>query len=86
MILKSVCNLIMPFFLLMTRHFFKEHECLKTLILHLSKDLENVVTWLKSNYLTLNIDKTKFLIFTHKEFPSGLNLRINDKILPIPIL
>ena len=62
---------------------FKEHECLKTLILHLSKDLENVVTWLKLNHLTLNIDKTKFLIFTHKELPSGINLRINDKILPI---
>ena len=63
--------------------FFKEHECLKTLILHLSKDLENIVIWLKSNYLTLNIDKTKFFIFTNKELPSDLNLRINDKILPI---
>ena len=58
MTLKGVCNFVKPFYMT----FFKEHKCLKILILHLSKDIENVVIWLKSNDIDKISSKTSKIL------------------------
>ena len=42
-------------------NFFLSHKNIDTLFASMSKELENVSTWFKSNKLSLNVDKTKWL-------------------------
>ena len=43
-----------------------KHRSLKVLEFTFNRDLENVSTWLKANRLSLNVEKTKLLIFHSK--------------------
>ena len=46
--------------------------------------LEKASTWFRANKLTLNVKKTKFMLFSEKDFKLdslGLNLKIGDKIV-----
>ena len=42
---------------------FLAHKNIDTLFASMNKKLENVSTWFKSNKLSLNVDKTKWLLF-----------------------
>ena len=42
---------------------FLSHKNIDTLFASMNKELENVSTWLKSNNLSLDVDKTKWLLF-----------------------
>ena len=51
---------------------------------HLKRDinneLEKITVWLKMNKLSLNVQKTKFMIFHRKQKQiSELNIAINDR-------
>ena len=45
------------------RNLFLSHKNIDTLFASMNKELENVSTWFKSNKLSLNIDKTSWLLF-----------------------
>ena len=42
---------------------FLSHKNIDTLFASMNKELENVSRWFKSNKLSLNVDKTKWLLF-----------------------
>ena len=47
-------------------------------------ELDKASTWFKANKLTLNVDKTKFMVFSDKEIDSvslGHNLKIGNQII-----
>ena len=46
----------------------------------LNIELEGVHSWLKSNRLTLNVNKTKYMLFSKRKhnLPGEINLRINN--------
>ena len=44
-------------------HFFLSHKNIDTLFASMNKELENVSRWFKSNKLSLNVDKNKWLLF-----------------------
>lgn len=47
----------------------------------INNELEVINTWLTSNKLYLNIDKTKYMIFSLKEKPPDLNLFIGNSLI-----
>ena len=42
------------------------NKCLNTLVDRFNKELKNIVNWLNANRLSLNIDKTNFMVFKGK--------------------
>ena len=44
-------------------NFFLSHKNIDTLFADMNMELENVSSWFKSNILSLNVDKTKWLLF-----------------------
>ena len=42
---------------------FLSHESINTLFDSINVELANISVWLKSNKLSLNVDKTKWLLF-----------------------
>ena len=46
----------------------------------LNIELEGVHSWLKANRLTLNVNKTKYMLFSKRKnnLPGEINLRINN--------
>ena len=55
------------YYLLMTLVFFFEHNDLDVLTSHLNVQLNNVSTWLKANKLSINVKKTKLMIFRSRQ-------------------
>ena len=47
----------------------------------LSNNLKNLKLWLDSNFLSLNLDKTHFTIFTNKNIPNDIKIKIDDQSL-----
>jgi len=55
-----------------------QHENLDTLKNHVNLELEKVYDWLKSNRLTLNISKSKFMLITKKRINlSNFSVNLN---------
>ena len=57
---------------------------IETLFEKCNLELEKAATWFKTNKLTLNVKKTKFMLFEGKKDKTnleGLNLKIDDKII-----
>ena len=44
-------------------NFILSHKNIDTILVSINVELNNVSTWLKSNKLSLNVDKTKWLLF-----------------------
>ena len=44
----------------------------------ISRELQNINLWLKRNTLTLNVDKTKFIIFHKRKKVPNLSISLND--------
>ena len=44
-------------------NFILSHKNIDTILVSINVELHNVSTWLKSNKLSLNVDKTKWLLF-----------------------
>ena len=61
--------------------FFSNHLDVDALCNKLSRDLENVIGWLNLNYLTLNLNKTKFVIFTYQNLPINLSLTVFNETI-----
>ena len=59
-------------------------ENLNSLFQNANLELEKASTWFKANKLTLNVEKTKFMIFSDKEFDSvslGHTLKIGNQLI-----
>ena len=63
------------------------HENIFNLCETLSCELANLDCWLKCNFLTLNLNKTNFTIFSYRNIPDDITISINnDKITRVPVL
>ena len=48
----------------------------------MNTDISKITTWLKSNMLNLNIEKSKFMLFfKHSKKLSNLNITVNNNII-----
>lgn len=47
----------------------------------LNHELSNVSTWLISNKLSLNVEKTKYLVFARKKNVNDIEVKICDKVI-----
>ena len=59
---------------------FHSDKCLKTLVDIIQQEINKISTWLYVNKLSINITKTKFILFKTKKKKSNLNL-IYKKIM-----
>ena len=50
---------------------FYSCDKLDKLITTVNRELMNLATWFRANKLSLNVDKTNFMIFGHKKIPQG---------------
>ena len=71
------------YYLLMTLVYFFEHTDLDVLTSHLNDQLNNVSTWLKANKLSINVKKTKLMIFRPrpKTLPITRQIILENNIL-----
>ena len=71
------------YYLLMTPVYFFEHTDLDVLISHLNDQLHNVSTWQKANKLSINVKKTKLMIFRprQKTLPVTRQIIIENNVL-----
>ena len=62
---------------------FFEHSDLDVLTFHLNDQLHNVLTWLKANKLSINVKKTKLMIFRprQKTLPVTRQIIIENNVL-----
>ena len=62
---------------------FLQHNNIEQLVQTATQELSKVSQWLNSNKLTLNVDKTSFMIFKTrgKKVNTPANVTINDKII-----
>ena len=47
----------------------------------LNNSLNNLFEWLNANYLSLNINKTKYIIISHRYVPNYLTIRIGSSVV-----
>ena len=71
------------YYLLLTPVYFFEHSDLDVLTSHLKDQLHNVSTWLKANKLSINVKKTKLMIFRprQKTLPITRQIIIENNVL-----
>ena len=60
---------------------FSSHKNVNTLITELSCKLNIVDRWLKSNFLSLNINKTSYTIISYKNITEDISLSLNNQLL-----
>ena len=78
------CSAILDFHLFADdSNLFYKHKNIILLQAHLNKELENIYYWLCANRLSLNVDKSNFVIFhaPQKKITNEIKLYINDKEL-----
>ena len=70
----------MPIFFADDSNLFVNGTDLKVMESQLNDDLCSVSTWLKVNKLSLNIDKTQFMIFSRKKYKNyNVDLKIEGQ-------
>ena len=67
--LPSVSNLFMPILFADDTNLFCTGRNIDSLVNEINDDMSKVYSWVKANRLSLNIDKTNFMLFTPKCFP-----------------
>ena len=78
--LAGICKHTMPIFFADDSNLFVNGTDLKVMESQLNDDLYSVSTWLKVNKLSLNIDKTQFMIFSRKKYKNyNVDLKIEGQ-------
>ena len=71
--LTMVSSLFMPMLCADDNNLFCTNDKLDTLVSEINVELVNIHTWVKVNKLSLNIEKTNFMLFTPKGFSGNMN-------------
>ena len=76
--LPSVSTLFMPILFADDTNLFCTGQNLDDLVQKINIEMEKIYSWVKSNKLSLNVDKTNFMLFTPKHFSRSMgNIYIN---------
>ena len=65
--LADICKPTMPIFFADDSNLFINGKDASKIELELNEELSNIASWLKINKLSLNVDKTQFMIFSRKQ-------------------
>ena len=57
------------------------HKNLKYVIEIMEREVEKVLTWLSTNRLLINLKKTHLMVFTNKQRPQEISLKVKDNII-----
>ena len=71
--LPSVSNLFMPILFADDTNLFCTGKNLKDVVSQINIEIGKVYCWVKANKLSLNIDKTNFMLFTPKHFSRNMD-------------
>ena len=71
--LPSVSNLFMPILFADDTNLFCTGKNLKDVVRQINVEIGKVCCWVKANKLSLNIDKTNFMLFTPKHFSHDMD-------------
>ena len=71
--LPSVSNLFIPILFAGDTNLFCTGKNLKDVVSHINVEIGKVYCWVKANKLSLNIDKTNFMLFTPKHFSCNMD-------------
>ena len=69
----SVSNLFMPILFADDTNLFCTEKNLKDVVSQINVEIGKVYCWVKANKLSLNIDKTNFMLFTPKHFSRNMD-------------
>ena len=61
---------------------FLSNPSLEILIKTVNLELNKLATWFRANKLSLNVNKTNFILFGHKRYPVNIIVQIDD----VPLL
>ena len=79
--LAYICKFTMPIFFANDSNLFQDGESLNEIESILNEELNEIVTWLKVNKLTLNVDKTQCMLFTRKKCNTKLSIKIENSFI-----
>ena len=81
--ISNVSPALLPILFADDSNIFLEDTDIDNMIRRVNNELINVLVWIHANKLSLNIDKTKFMIFhtRGKSTASDLNININGKVI-----
>ena len=77
--LPSVSKLFMPILFANDTNLFCTGNDLDLMVGRTDVEMANVYAWVKANKLSLNVDKTNFMLFTPKRWPRSMNDILIDK-------
>ena len=69
----------MPILFADDTNFFCSGNDLDMMVDRINTEMANVYAWVKANKLSLNVDKTNFMLFTPKRWPHSMNDILIDK-------
>ena len=76
------CSKLLKFILFADdTNLFYSNKDINTLINVVNTELRNLAEWFRANRLSLNINKTHYIFFSHKLLPSNLSICIDDIVL-----
>ena len=80
--LANICKHTMPIFFADDSNLFINGKDASKIELELNEELSNIASWLKINKLSLNVDKTQFMIFSRKQNQiENIEIRIEGQII-----
>ena len=71
--LPQVSEYFMPILFADDTNLFATGYSLNDIVSEINKEIANIYAWVKANKLSLNIDKTNFMLFTSKCVPRSIN-------------
>ena len=77
--LPSVSKWFMPILFADDTNLFCTGNDLDMMVDRINTEMANVYAWVKANKLSLNVDKTNFMLFTPKRWPRSMNDILIDK-------
>ena len=82
------CSQLLPFILFDDTNLFLSHQDISALYDIINQELKNIATWLSANKLSLNVNKTHFMIFKTRNKKISQNMSImmsGDKIEQVKV-
>ena len=71
--LPSVSKFFLPILFADDTNLFCTGKNLNDIIKEINVEIDKIYSWVKANKLSLNVDKTNFMLFTPKCFPRNMN-------------
>ena len=75
--LPSVSKFFLPILFADDTNLFCTGKKLNDILKEINVEIDKIYSWVKANKLSLNVDKTNFMLFTPKCFPCNMNDLIN---------